>query len=546
MFDRGIEGDVAARMDAYRGNPQALQQKYAQNQQLIDLLALQKLKSEKEAAARQMQMQMAQQQAAQGQQPTIKDQREQEVMGMTKQEIAQQVGGIAQQQQQDQQKKMQQLLQSGIASAPAPNMARMAGGGIVAFAGEDGSYVQDIIEKETREIEQGLRKDYSPEAKQAMEQQSAQGRAKQDAYLRREQQQQLDRSREIARTAGAFPSPAAPRPAPAAPVPGAPTTSTPGDLRRLEAQAGDPYVTGPAATPPVQPQTGIASVVPGTMAAKPPAPAAPTAPTAAAPAMTDPVAMRQAEESRVAGLLGLTPEQRKVYDENIAGLKGLYKEEMDPEARRERQLSAFLRGAGGRSSLGSVMAGASGAAEAERQRGYRESVKGTEAIQKKLEDVIGIQRGAVKEGVAAGQEAGKLGGQMRGQDIQSRDKELDRQVEKQKVAVQREANEALRDQNNFQRLQGTLQNVNRAIAQIEQNYAKSPQYGGQLSMLQMQLQAAKGDDAKKIRTEIDTINKELDAVVARAVGDLVRQRDALEAAMGGKGSTSGFKVEKIK
>ena len=43
-----IDQDVNARAAAYRGNPQALQQKYAASQQLIDLLALQKIKSMQE------------------------------------------------------------------------------------------------------------------------------------------------------------------------------------------------------------------------------------------------------------------------------------------------------------------------------------------------------------------------------------------------------------------------------------------------------------------------------------------------------------------
>ena len=58
-----INQDFQNRVDAYKGNPEALTQRYQQNQQLIDLLALQKIKSEKEAAVRQMQMQMSQQQA---------------------------------------------------------------------------------------------------------------------------------------------------------------------------------------------------------------------------------------------------------------------------------------------------------------------------------------------------------------------------------------------------------------------------------------------------------------------------------------------------
>ena len=123
----GIDQEIQRRMDAYRGNPQALQQRYQMSQQLLDLLALQKLKAEKDAVARQMQAQMQQQPG------TVAQQMEQEMLGRTKQEVAQQVGGVMQQKARQQQQNMARMAQSGI-GALAPQTARMAGGGIVAFA----------------------------------------------------------------------------------------------------------------------------------------------------------------------------------------------------------------------------------------------------------------------------------------------------------------------------------------------------------------------------------------------------------------------------
>jgi len=132
-----IDQEIDSRMMQFRQNPQALQQRYSQTQDLLDLLALQKLKSEKEAAARDMQLKMAQQQAANGMPPTIKGQREQEVLNLTKQELMQQRGALAKEQQADQQKNLQEVMQKGLPQAPAPNMQNLAGGGIVAF-GEGG------------------------------------------------------------------------------------------------------------------------------------------------------------------------------------------------------------------------------------------------------------------------------------------------------------------------------------------------------------------------------------------------------------------------
>jgi len=134
-----VIGDIDQKVDTYRNNPEALAQMYQQNQQLIDLLALQKLKTEKEAAMRDMQMKMQTPAAS------IKDQREQEVMGMMRNEVAQQVApGLQVAGQQAAQAAAPPVPQGGgLQSLPAPNMQGMgmAEGGIVAFAGERGSYV---------------------------------------------------------------------------------------------------------------------------------------------------------------------------------------------------------------------------------------------------------------------------------------------------------------------------------------------------------------------------------------------------------------------
>jgi len=135
----GIDNQVQQRVDAYRNKPQELQQSYAKNQQLIDLLALQKLKSEKDAMARQMQMQ------AQQNPQTIAQQREAEMMQRTKDEMVKQQAGVLQQRQQQALKAQQQAMQprpqpqapQGIAAVPAPNMQKMAQGGVVGFAAGD-------------------------------------------------------------------------------------------------------------------------------------------------------------------------------------------------------------------------------------------------------------------------------------------------------------------------------------------------------------------------------------------------------------------------
>ena len=145
----GIDQQVQQTADAYRGKPEMLQQKYAQNQQLIDLLALQKLKSDKEEALRQIALQMGNQ----GKPQTIADQRESQVLDMTKKEVIDEQAGVMQNKMKQMQMAQQKLMQSagapqmpaqaapqpqqppaaGLAGLAAPNIQGMAGGGIVAF-----------------------------------------------------------------------------------------------------------------------------------------------------------------------------------------------------------------------------------------------------------------------------------------------------------------------------------------------------------------------------------------------------------------------------
>jgi hypothetical protein len=150
----GIGQEIERKKEAYRGNPQALQKRYQQNKQLIDLLALQQLKSEKETAVRNMQAQMQQNPA------TIAQQREQELLAMIKQEQGQKLGDVAKrtagtlgQINKRAQQNMQRTAKRGLPSmAGLQGMGglqgmrgpqrRMAEGGIIGF--QEGSVVADV------------------------------------------------------------------------------------------------------------------------------------------------------------------------------------------------------------------------------------------------------------------------------------------------------------------------------------------------------------------------------------------------------------------
>ena len=179
----GLDAQVEQRMDAYRGNPQQLQQRYGVNKDLMDLLALQQIKKDKEAVVADMQLKMQQQPG------TIAQQREQEVLALTKQEMGGTLGKLAEntkgtldQRLAEQKKNMGKMAQNaskpklgagaglaglmgggakpsvgppmppqgGPQAAGLPNarmmqaarggpVRRMAQGGIVSFAGDDGN-----------------------------------------------------------------------------------------------------------------------------------------------------------------------------------------------------------------------------------------------------------------------------------------------------------------------------------------------------------------------------------------------------------------------
>ena len=153
-----MDNEVQTRVDAFRGNPNALMQKFQKGQQLIDLLALQKLKSEKEAAARDMQMKM------QNNPNTIKAQREREVLDMTKKELIDQTSGIMALKKAREQGNLKKAMAQGLPGRPAPNMRTMADGGIVGFQ-PGGSVLDKLIQEKIAEIMAD--KNLGPEEKRA-------------------------------------------------------------------------------------------------------------------------------------------------------------------------------------------------------------------------------------------------------------------------------------------------------------------------------------------------------------------------------------------
>jgi hypothetical protein len=338
-----LDQEITRRMDAYRGNPQALAQRYQQNQQLVDLLALQKLKSEKEAAARSLQMQ----QPDAGGLPTVAQQREKEVMDMTRQEVAQQVGQAAQQQQAKQQAAMQQLM-SGLARAPgaanAMSPQAMAAGGIVAFQSGGGTsrFSDEDEEERRREEEDKVRAIIASQA-----------------GVRR--QPTISNTEELAERA---------------------STPRTGITSVAPAAAGSAMDSLSAAREKARTLTGVTD-----------------SERRAADSQREGIAalqgLIQSQQLQAADIPGMAPEDLAARRAEIASARQRMEQEFDPSRQRLDQLIAFLSGAAGRTSLGSVGAGGARAAQAttaQQEAARRERLKEVSGMEEGLRSKLETER----------------------------------------------------------------------------------------------------------------------------------------------------------
>ena len=547
-------GSVDDRVSAYQGNTKPLEQRYAMGQDLLDLLALQKIKSQKDAAARQMQLQMAQQNAQNGQaNMTVAQQREQEVNELTKNEMAQQRGDTAQKQTSD--------LMAGIAAAPGANAAAqpnaMAAGGIVGYAGGGavGYFKGGDVDaaRERRKVAQqklysyGLRqRQQDPEGYAAAEKESQEA---QEALNAAEKELTGGPVGAMLRPMGA------PVPRPAAAAAPAPTPEAQATAVSPAAPSAAPQAAPPTAPKP--PAQQAAPKLPADIAS--PAATAPSTAALAAPAVPDfaarvkDAAIRDAEldymkqgqdeEKRVEQRLALTPEQRKVYDEGIAGLQKMYQTQYDPERLRQEGLKRALIGAGGRRYGEFAGAATAGMDYDEQQRAAK--LKEFGDVQKARTGLIDIDRANIKGAIDAGAAMAKEGAGIKRQgisssggvyssdksaesskyntDVQSKDKALDREIDKLKVSLQAQSNQIQREGYDLSKAQtiysaatGRVQELER---KLDQDFAK--QYG----MLLVAEQNGKMDPAQKQQLDVaragldvkkDAIRKELEPVLSSA------------------------------
>lgn len=534
--------------NAFKGNPQALEQRYAQDQQLIDLLALQKIKSDMEAAKRQMMMKSAQQ----GQQPTVKQQREQEVLDMTKEDVAQRVAGVAQQQQQEEQQRMQQIMQSGLAQAPAPNMANFSGGGIVAFAGPEGSYVKE----EEEEIppppppRNPLTGRPNPEYVEWRRKYGArydarrvQGTEALMSEFGKIRSQRPPESDQQAREAFGTESP------PPAPTSNVPPQQFPPGTKDLRAPVtigrdGRPVPVIPGETPPAAPPPAAAPA-PRPQAAAAPSPGLPALPPAGAPGADQGIgSLQSAVQGRITKDVGRDAAAERLAEENR--IRQLYAgTQLSPEEQRQRRLKQFLLGAANRSGIGSVMAGglAGSLREEDRQRAEQQELLGKAigAGQKGFEQAEMSSR----QGVASGSE---LINRTLDRAFQERKLLSDRQVaeledktKRAEIAATNAIREAQSEANNIAKQDSALRAINYNIATTTEKIAA--RYQQEIQMATNNVQFAKTDkDRKEAQAAVDAIRRKIEAEVERATFDMrEHQKQITERQMASAG-VGNFRV----
>jgi hypothetical protein len=476
-----IDQEIAQRVDAYRGNPQALQQRYAANQELLDLLALQRLKSEKDDAMRKVQMEMEQNPQ------TIKQQKERQLLEMTKQDLTNQTAGIMQNAQKKQQKNMQRVAKQGSANpqqvqkmqaglgalaqrqqqqGQAP--MRMAAGGIVAFA--EGGITQADIDAYRRGGGQSRR------ARAKMTDEQIRAILERSAGPDTSGYEMVQTRRGLRRKPMALAPVELGEPIETAELeekdaevetdPLAPNTIVASEETPVVAEE---VVEEVVEEPPVAPEGGLAAMLKENTLTAPQIDktginanqAGKGILSSAGIGAQDPAAARRTARDDAATFLK-RDDKRNTMNEYLKELKAMDVSQQDPKKLRDQEISAFLRGTAGGGSFGQTMAGGSQGMADERsaqEKSSRDRLLSRLNIEKSAMDMdMNIAKSAQASGDSAYAQAmqnqrtiASVLSQTRGQEVQLATKEAQLEFDANKGNVQNilkglelEYNDALR------------------------------------------------------------------------------------------------------
>ena len=297
-------------------------------------------------------------------------------------EMAEDVGGVLQFQAKKQQENLQRMAQQGLPTAPGAGTAMtpqaMAAGGIVAFS--DGGDVYkgranraQIAQMSLAELQKYNRDGEIPTRLRDLETPAASSVGGVEAPP------------EVV-------SPPSPTPPDVTPPLGGDDAGRMLDMQMAQARTARPPVSTTDTTPQAQPPAGATP-----QAQTPPELTFPTlgeATTSREPTefekktqaslqqsmAQNPLSMAEQVANSIQGRMGYTPDERKPLQQQRAGLEALLAERRAGD--RERQLSAFLRSAGGGRTFGETLGRASSGAAAAEEQAYRERLKGIEDIGK--------------------------------------------------------------------------------------------------------------------------------------------------------------------
>ncbi len=447
----GLESLVQNKMQTFRGNPAQAEQPIQLDQQLVELIALQKLKSDKEAAARDIQIKMAQ---SQGTPQTIMQQRETEMLGQTRNEVAQQVGATGQQQAAEQQAMIQSLMGASQGGGGSPQ-----GGGIASFA--DGGKVRRTGDPIA---------DNEMESRGILEVQENPGWIQRFIKRAREvNERQRARNAPKGRTYGSGPLPASG--GLAALYPEQQEEPMAAETPEMQPVDIDTIINAPESTRARMQDTGIA----------PPELPYEAGLSTLINSRLDPNFSRNraAEERATASeYLGVPPErqeQLKGYQDQLAALDA---RQMDPKKLQRQRLAAFLISAGRGHNLGAGLGlggGASAQVRGEQETAERSRLMERQGVADKIADMNAESRaGIYNAGAAAGNAvenqvstAMNAAAQERRNLMDAEQKQLDREQE---AELEQSRTGALRALEEFKAGQGSKDQAIRLIIAAQANY----------------------------------------------------------------------------
>lgn len=521
----------------YAGNPQALEQK-GMSGDLLAALAAQRLKSQKEHALQQLQLQAAGQQGGQPQK-TVVEQNEDALLELTKQEMTQEQAETLKQKQAQMQAGQKQLMQQamtqaqpGIAGIPAPNAAEpkaMASGGIIAFDGggsttidpvtgepytpsgsglgalDPRQYLHSSTDEERRRMNELLEK-YKGKitAKQARD--ISEGRMTEDEF-----------NRPMATTQpGAQPG----TPRPDQQLEGGP---------QPEARKGEPPK-NVANIRPQAPAQGIENVLGNAQKAA---------------LQVNP--QEEAEKVRTSNYEFIKPSDEDIASrrQNLAGIQALNQKYFDPDRQQTRELIKTLA-VGPSSFAASTMSNLGRNAVRSGEDEYRQQRAALLGEDRQLGDIMSDIYAPKKEAAAAGTEGLKQATSVLTHGLSAATQQ---HIAELQAAAQRDATAASREGLNFQRLTSTLANVTdkreKARQKVLEGYAMNPDFAllnKDPAKLSSGEQKRIGDLKTKINDDMSIALKGFDNIINSVEAQLGYNKGIASPS----GSTSGWgKVQQV-